>query len=813
MRPLRLELEGFTAFREKTCLDFTDLDLFAITGPTGAGKSSLIDAIAYALYGRVPRVGTSIGSCISQGLTRMWVQLEFEAGGERYCVFRETKKTGQLAIRLDHWAGAQPAVPADMTDPITNQWSPMEGGARQVNAQIEKIVGLDFDGFTRSVLLPQGQFQEFLAGDPAKRREVLAGLLQLDVYEGIRKRAHDRATQLKGDIAAREHLLETVYAQATPEAVKQLSGQLKALKGAEALLATHVAELSAARDIARTITQAREQLDDVRAKLAATTAERTKTEALMAQGATQLQAFEQSLGSIDESIQANAFDPDLMAALGIAVHIYAQRKETTSAVEVAQRELLEHQKTEKGLVGQDAGLSQQKIAIDIDLQVADEALTMARASNAALAVQRAAHIGEACPVCGGTIADLPHLDCADVDAAEVSLQDLRKAQHAAEAALTQVHTQREIVGARREAAAARIKELETKIGKLDADLAARLPPGAAPPAPNTQHPTPQPGAWSLESANQELARLQKAQQTLGRLQKERQQAEANFRELSATLAGAQTALAVWCQQEEALRETSAQTETSFQERLTELRELANEKDWAQQLAGRDAGAPLEKAIQAALVEGETQRREAQQQLGQISQQVEDLKAKIAEKHSFHAQLVELKARFDVADDLAKVMQANKFQAFVQGEALQLLAEGGSRTLQALSTGRYRLQVDPLRQQDFEVIDTWNGDEARSVKTLSGGETFLASLALALTMAESLPALAATQRVVLDSIIIDEGFGSLDPEALDRAADALDALRSQNRMVCVITHLKELADRLPARVVVHKTETGSTLSVA
>ena len=74
-------------------------------------------------------------------------------------------------------------------------------------------------------------------------------------------------------------------------------------------------------------------------------------------------------------------------------------------------------------------------------------------------------------------------------------------------------------------------------------------------------------------------------------------------------------------------------------------------------------------------------------------------------------------------------------------------------------------------------------------------------------------LAASADVALDSIFLDEGFGSLDPEALDRAADALDSLRVANRMVCVVTHLQELADRLPAKIVVHKSEAGSSLEVA
>src|ERR1041384_1325430 len=103
MRPLKLELEGFTAFREPTCLDLSQLDLFAITGPTGAGKSSLIDAICYALYGRIPRVGAEVASCIRFNHEWMRVTLEFAAGEDRLRVVRLTRRKGAATVRIDRW--------------------------------------------------------------------------------------------------------------------------------------------------------------------------------------------------------------------------------------------------------------------------------------------------------------------------------------------------------------------------------------------------------------------------------------------------------------------------------------------------------------------------------------------------------------------------------------------------------------------------------------------------------------------------------------------------------------------------------------
>jgi exonuclease SbcC len=205
-------------------------------------------------------------------------------------------------------------------------------------------------------------------------------------------------------------------------------------------------------------------------------------------------------------------------------------------------------------------------------------------------------------------------------------------------------------------------------------------------------------------------------------------------------------------------------------------------------------------------------RSAAVAVGQLEARLERLRQDVERAKTLRQGLAALKKEHDVAADLAQMLRADRFQAYIQQEALATLAADGSCRLEQLSAGRYRLQVDD-KGQEFEVIDQWNADAPRSVRTLSGGETFLASLALALSLAESLPGLAAGRRVVLDSVFLDEGFGSLDAEALDRAADALDALRNENRMVCIVTHLPELANRLPARVVVTKSEAGSTVAIA
>ena len=164
----------------------------------------------------------------------------------------------------------------------------------------------------------------------------------------------------------------------------------------------------------------------------------------------------------------------------------------------------------------------------------------------------------------------------------------------------------------------------------------------------------------------------------------------------------------------------------------------------------------------------------------------------------------LEAQAALASTLAQHLRANELLAYIQEEALRRLAEDGSRHLEALSQRRYSLVVE---EQEFAVVDHWNADRQRSVKTLSGGETFLASLALALALAEGLAGLAAEGHAgeALESLFLDEGFGTLDPETLGQVIQALDALHGGERMVGVVTHIPELAAQLPARVEVRRGE--------
>ncbi|MHB1047526.1 MAG: AAA family ATPase [Thermoanaerobaculia bacterium] len=160
------------------------------------------------------------------------------------------------------------------------------------------------------------------------------------------------------------------------------------------------------------------------------------------------------------------------------------------------------------------------------------------------------------------------------------------------------------------------------------------------------------------------------------------------------------------------------------------------------------------------------------------------------------------------DELLGSQDGRKFRIFVQSLTLEALVEAANRHLHDLAR-RYRLERVPGTAMDLQMIDSVLGDERRSVQSLSGGETFLVSLALALGLSSL-----ATQRTRVETLFVDEGFGSLDADTLDKALSALEALQASGRRVGIISHVAALTERVGTRVTVTPRGAGrSAVSVA
>jgi exonuclease SbcC len=257
MRPILLEMHGFASFREQARVDFTDADFFALVGPTGSGKSTVIDAMTFALYGSVPRWGRKgmVSLALAPTVSRGTVKLVFEAERQRYVVARELRRAGtqvqQRATSLELVRDPNGlALPGDPT-------TPMAKDPAGVTDAVERLLGLSYEDFCQCVVLPQGQFASFLHAKPADRDAILLRLLGAEHYKRMMEKANQRAASAaQRAVAIGEMLLG--YADATHAA----ESRLRALEDSLAALSRRVdttvprireaqQELSAADDTLR----------------------------------------------------------------------------------------------------------------------------------------------------------------------------------------------------------------------------------------------------------------------------------------------------------------------------------------------------------------------------------------------------------------------------------------------------------------------------------------------------------------------------------------------------------------------------------
>ncbi|WP_422139265.1 AAA family ATPase [Endozoicomonas sp. ALC020] len=192
-----------------------------------------------------------------------------------------------------------------------------------------------------------------------------------------------------------------------------------------------------------------------------------------------------------------------------------------------------------------------------------------------------------------------------------------------------------------------------------------------------------------------------------------------------------------------------------------------------------------------------------QRLGEIRQALTEDQKKRQQLSDWVDEISKQREQFAVWEHLNSLIgsaKGDKFRKFAQGLTLDHLIYLANQQLQRLH-GRYQLHRKAVEALSMEVIDTWQGDTARDIKTLSGGESFLVSLALALALSDLV-----SHKTSIDSLFLDEGFGTLDQETLEIALDALDNLNASGKMVGVISHIESLKERIPTRIEVRK-ETG------
>lgn len=809
MRPMRLDMEGFGTFRDAVSLDFNDADYFALVGPTGSGKTTVIDAICFALYGAAPRWPrrnqVSLAMAPSTNFTR--VSLIFEVGGRQYAAVRALGKSarGSVTTRQSRLITlpAEIDLTGDLGELLGEELESVAETPADMEAGIERILGLSYEHFTQSVVLPQGGFAKFLHAEKRERQDLLVSLLGLGVYERVMQLANRKAEESRASAAT-------------------LRGELDQYADA-----TEAAEHSAA-DRSRTLTEFHDRLTDLLAPWKIVTNELKAVTTKTNDQEADLQALNDI--SAPEGLDSLAAERDEAAA------VCAESADTVKAAEKAELEA-EEATTDAGRPSQWQQLiklhdqldstRQQQAAASAEVAATADALGQAtlgceqatqalEQSRAALEETRIAHAaddlaqhlvaGDECPVCRQVVATVPdrppHQALATARAAVDQTENAMNAAAANRSSAERQHDRavteqdrlaKALAGleeslADQPDAEAATKAHETAVTVEAASVAARQ---AARTARETQRSADDRAKIIEQRWNDAGRSLTIARDGVGRLTPPATTGDhvSDWSSLVSWAAEKITELRAAAEDSRAAREAAA------------ARELEQRAVVSEALDDHDVAAPADFTESAVLTAVAVAVERAQNAVNRI-------KERRSEATALEKRIGDQEESEQLHRELGNLLNARNFERWMVEEALRAMMIEASVTLAELSGGQFELTLDS--KQDILVIDHNDASSQRPVQTLSGGETFQASLALALALSSQIAALSPNTGQ-LDTILLDEGFGTLDPSTLDIVASTLEQLAGGGeRTVGLVTHVAALAERVPVRFEVRRE--GSRSSV-
>lgn len=912
MRPLKLTISGFGPYAGTQELDFELLGssgLYLITGDTGAGKTTIFDAITFALFGEAS------GSNREPGMLRSkyakpedptGVELTFAYDGKEYTVKRspeyeraKTRGTG-FTKQLPE---AQLAYPDGRI--VTKQ--------REVDKAIGEIIGLTREQFAQVSMISQGDFRKLLQADTKERQKIFrdifgtgyyvtlqnrlkdeanelwkqlsnasvsrqqyiggivcsedsllfldvkkakeGGMLTADVMELLAKLlAEDEKTQnsLVAELVDVETRLEAVNAQLTQaEAYKKAKKALTENQGKEIEKTTALEDAKTALDAAQDTVPEQEKLGK----------QITEIELLLP-SYDELSQMTTELGNKETTLVTAQTDEatakeSILVLTGEITAMQAERKELDSVstrkekVNSEKQKLVEQRKKLQALIASMGTLDAQRkrlIQKQDDYQKAEAESNQKRqaydALNKAFLDEQAGILatglvaGTPCPVCGSTahpclaiISD----NAPTEEAVKTAKEQYETAQEATNAASSAANTQKGVVSS-----------TEEKLQQETEDLL----PG-----------TDLSDARSV--AQEKVAALTKQIDDLDEQITALEDKEARRDELDEQIPEKELALAAARKKETESKELVASLTASISELKKQIAGLQKKLQFADKLEAetqRDALKEKLDSLKETLADAENSYNTCREELTGIRSAIEQLTAQLAEsceievetleeekltllsqkkeitdqKQDVHTRIITNgKAQTDIfakAEEMAQLEEKHAWvralsdtangtisgkdkimlETYIQTTYFDRILQRANLRLLKMSGGQYdlkrRRKAESMRGQsglELDIIDHVNGTE-RSVNTLSGGEAFLASLALALGLSDEVQM---STSIKLDTLFVDEGFGSLDSEALSKAYHTLAGLTEGNRLVGIISHVAELKEKIDKQIVVTKDKMG------
>ena len=876
MKPIQLVLSAFGPYVERTVIDFSALGeegLFLIAGDTGAGKTTIFDAISFALYGEASggkekRKSKSFHSDYVSDQTETYVELTFRHRGETWWIRRNLEYQRPAKKKKDGMeTTTRQAADAQMRNEDTGEEILRMD---DVNRRVRELLGLTQDQFTQTVMIAQGDFLKILTASSDDRKKLFRDLFHTNLYVDLQNRLQEKNRACADEQKALEQVILSAEGKIDPEAefaereiLLSYCGQIQHTDALCALLARLIEQEKAAQEQARA--QKKEAADQIGALIAAVTeGERVNRDfadweskkarlAALTAGQGEIDAQRAALAAARRAQQLET-DEALMrrtrrdmdaqrAALSEAQAALEQAEKALPEAETRMKEaesrggeihaLLAQAKQMEDCLPVLGEVERLKAALDTqkrELQRLTEASSRAQAAYTAAQnsyylsqaglLARELKAGQPCPVCGSTAHPCPAQITPETvtrQALEQAAQRRETAEKAQSDAATRLAANRAALDERED----RLRALKIGADETRQRLAARIDAAHQAAADRQRAIDAARSAYqaldkrktaaqsAVDAAQKQLAALEEDLRAQTEAFEQKRAAhgfedEASYRLAKRTNADIERLDREIRNFDEQKRTLAAQTH-ELEDKLsgrqrTDLTALQNRR-----AAALDRQAKAENA-EKAMVRKLTLHESAEREIRQANAAIQKKRG----KWQIIQELYTCCAGIAAGNPRAKLT----FEAYVQQYYFRFVVAAANKRLTRLTDGMFTLRVmreaaNRVSQSglDLEVLDRSTG-QARDVSTLSGGESFLASLALALGLSDAVQS--QSGQIRMDAMFIDEGFGSLDENALRSSIDVLLELADGKRLIGIISHVQELEERIDKQIVVTKTPNGSTV---
>ena len=918
MRPLTLTISGFGPYAGTTTLDFTKLGeqgLYLITGDTGAGKTTIFDAITFALFGTSSggnRLDFMLRSKYAAPETPTYVKLKFSYGGKVYQITRNPDYD-RPAKRGNKTTTEKKAAQLEYPDGrvVTKN--------SDVDKQIREILGVNGEQFSQIAMIAQGDFLKLLLADTGPRQKILRDIFRTGYYSNFQDQLRERFNRLNRELEeVKRSVAQYIDGAVCPEdslwrvqLEKAKAGELPAADAFEVIREINSLDETASFTCQKNLEETRRQLEQVqndlhkaqqrrqiqislqrtqqelalkqqklepqKTRLEQLTARQPELEQLQARIAAlqaQLPQYDQRQEKADQLAGLerqqkkleNQLEQNRQKQVDGSGQLAAQKEELKSLETVGERmQELNHRLQQLGQAQQQLntladGLAQHKktkaklaefqALFGRARDAAQQLLAQYQAKNTAFLNEQAGILaqtlqeGVPCPVCGA----LEHPHPAKISAQAPTEQELKEARVKAEQAQQSAAKASQTAGVWK----GKVEEGESTLTQQSAALLDGCSLEDAPRQLSLHLNSLGDQKRSLESElriqqarlNRKTALEQsipKWEEGLSALQVSitRQEKEVStctaaiqalrqqVQELSSALPYPDKQQAVdqlyrWEQQKKTQETALAAAQKAVQQGETQAAALSGQ---VENLTRQLAALP-ELPVQ----DLEEQKQQLTRQQETLTQQQKALYAriqinrssleKIQEKQHRQSDLeqrwTQVKALSDTANGTLTGKEKVMLETYIQMTYFDRIVARANTRFMVMSGGQYELARRTVAEDkksqsglELDVIDHYNGTR-RSVKTLSGGESFQASLSLALGLSDEVQSSAGG--IHLDTMFVDEGFGSLDEESLRQAIRALSGLAQGHRLVGIISHVAELKEKIDKQIVVTKDRAGGSKAV-